>query len=113
MMKAEGMIVFCKTEGKKRYFLNHSTYKEEEQTVITSLKNDAHRRIIVEILNNQSINHKTLAERIGVSGPTITHHIKHLKEKGIVKAKMEGRYTTYCIDSNWFDSLYKFMSITS
>lgn len=113
MMKAEDIIVFCKTDGKKRYFLNHSTYKEEEQLVIASLKNDVHRRIILAILNNQNINHKTLTERIGVSGPTITQHIKHLKEKGIVKAKTQGWYTTYSIDSNYFDPLHKFMSMTS
>ncbi len=110
MMKAKGMIVFSKTNGKKRYFLNNSTYKEEEQTIIAALKNDIHRRIILEILNNQSINHITLAERIGVSGSTITHHIKHLKEQGIVKAETRGWYTIYNIDSNCFDSLKKYMN---
>lgn len=114
MMKAEDMIVFIKTNGKKRYFLNNSTYKEEEQTVIGALKNDVHRKIILEILNNQSINHKTLAEKIGVSAPTITQHIKHLKEQGIVKVDTKGWYTIYSIDSNCFDSLKKYMNrITS
>lgn len=114
MMKTEEMIATYKTNGKLHYFLNHSTYKEEEQTVIAALKNDVHRRIILEILNNQSINHKTLSEKMGVSGPTITQHIKHLKEKGIVKAETKGWYTIYSIDSNCFDSLHKYLnSITS
>ncbi len=110
MMKAMDVIVFSKTNGKKRYFLNNSTYKEKEQTVIAALKNDVHRRIILEILNNQSINHKILAERIGLSGPTITHHIKHLKEQGIVKAETTGWYTIYSIDSNCFDSLENYIN---
>ncbi|MBU3968252.1 MAG: winged helix-turn-helix transcriptional regulator [Euryarchaeota archaeon] len=113
MMKTEEMIAAYKTNGKLRYFLNHSTYKKEEQTVISALKNDVHRKIILEIFNNRSINHKTLAEKIGVSAPTITQHIKHLKEKGIVKTETKGWYTTYSIDSNYFDSLQKYMSITS
>ncbi|MFZ3382771.1 MAG: winged helix-turn-helix transcriptional regulator [Candidatus Methanoperedens sp.] len=112
-METEKMIESYKTNGKLHYFLNHSSYKEEEQIVIASLKNDVHRRIILEILNNPSINHKTLAEKIGLSGPTITQHIKYLKEKGIVKVEIKGRYTTYYIDSNHFDSLHKFMSITA
>jgi len=113
-MKTEEMIATYKTNGKLRYFLNHSTYKKEEQTAISALKNDVHRRIILEILTNQSINHKTLAEKIGVCAPTITQHIKHLKEKGIVKAYTKGWYTIYSIDSNYFDSLQKYMnSITS
>ncbi|NJD53575.1 MAG: winged helix-turn-helix transcriptional regulator [Candidatus Methanoperedens sp.] len=77
------------------------------------MKNDVHRRIILEMLNNPSINHKTLAEKIGVSGPTITQHIKYLKEQGIVKADTNGRYTIYSINSNYFDSLHKFISITA
>ena len=113
MMKAEDMIVFIKTNGKKHYFLNHSTYEKEEQTVIAELKNDVHRMIILEILNNQSVNHKTLAEKMGVSAPTITEHIKHLKEQGIVKAETKGRYTTYSVDSKFFHLLQKYMSITS
>lgn len=114
MMKTEEMIATYKTNGKLRYFLNHSTYKKEEQTVISVLKNDVHRKIILEILNNQSINHKTLAEKIGVSAPTITQHIKHLEEQGIVKVDTKGWYTIYSIDSNCFDSLKKYMnSITS
>ncbi|WP_179293919.1 winged helix-turn-helix transcriptional regulator [Candidatus Methanoperedens nitratireducens] len=112
IMKTEKMIESNKTNGKLRYFLNNSTYTKEEQTVISVLKNDVHRKIILEILNNQSINHKTLAEQIGVSAPTITQHIKHLKEQGIVKADTNGRYTNYSIDSNYFDSLQKYMSIT-
>jgi predicted transcriptional regulator len=114
MMKTEEMITTYKTNGKLRYFLNHSTYNKEEKTVISVLKNDVHRKIILEILNNQSINHKTLAEKIGVSAPTITQHIKHLKEQGIVKVDTKGWYTIYSIDSNCLDSLKKYMnSITS
>lgn len=114
MMEAQDLIVSYKANGKIRYFLNQSSYKKEDQTVIAALKNDVYRRIILEILNNQSINHKTLSEKIGVSAPTITHHIKRLKEKGIVKAETKGWYTIYSIDSNCFDSLKKYMnSITS
>ncbi|KCZ71032.1 hypothetical protein ANME2D_03062 [Candidatus Methanoperedens nitroreducens] len=110
MMKSEEMIESSKTNGKTRYFLNHFTYNKAEQTVIAALKNDAHRRIILEILNNQGINHKTLSERIGVSGPTITQHIKYLKEKGIVKAETKGWYTTYSIDSSYCNSLHKYLN---
>ncbi|MDW7727685.1 MAG: winged helix-turn-helix transcriptional regulator [Candidatus Methanoperedens sp.] len=110
IMKAEKMIESSKTNGKKRYFLNHFTYNKAEQTVIAELKNDVHRRIILEILNDQSINHKTLAERIGVSASTISWHIKHLKERGIVKADTKSLYTIYSIDSNYCNSLHKYLN---
>lgn len=111
LMKMKKMIESNKTSGKDWYFLNASTYRKEEQIAIAALKNEAHRRIILEILDNQGINHKTLAERTGVSSSTITQHIKHLKEQGIVKAETEGRYTIYSIDSNYFDPLQKYMSM--
>lgn len=112
-METKEIIESYKTNGKLRYFLNHSTYNKEERTVISALKNDTHRRIILGILGNQNINHKTLAEGIGVSSPTLTQHIKHLKEQGIVKADTNGRYTIYSINSNYFDSLQEYLNKTS
>jgi len=111
IMETKKVIVSHRTNRRRHYFPNLFAYRKEEQTVITALKNDVYRRIILEILNSnsQSITHKTLVERIGLSGSTITHHIKHLKEQGIVKVDTNSRHTTYSINSNYLDSLQKFL----
>jgi predicted transcriptional regulator len=98
MLEGQNMIIPYKTRGKIHYFLNESTYGEKEKVALAALKNDKHRRIISEILNCEQITHETLAEKIGVSAPTINWHIRHLKEEGIVRADANGRYTEYSID---------------
>lgn len=110
MLETQNMIVSYKSKGKNRFFLNHSSYNEEDKRVIAALKNDVHRKVILEILNSQCITQKNLAKKIGVSTPTISEHIKYLKEKGIVETDRKGRYTIYSIDSNYFDILQKYIN---
>ncbi|MCK4458243.1 MAG: winged helix-turn-helix transcriptional regulator [Methanosarcinales archaeon] len=106
MLKMQKVIVPYKTRGRIHYFLNESTYGEKEKAALAALKNDKHRRIISEILNSERITHEKLAERIGVSAPTINWHIGHLKEQGIVRAEKDGRHTTYCIDCGYAELMH-------
>ena len=86
--------------------MNESTYGEKEKAVFSALKNDKYRRIISEILNCDWITHEKLAEKVGVSAPTINWHIRHLKEEGIVRADTDGRYTAYSIDHGYSELLH-------
>jgi len=106
MLKVQNVIVPYKTRGRIHYFLNESTYGEKEKAAIAALKNDKHRRIISEILNSERITHGELAEKVGVSPPTINWHIGHLKEQGIVRADTDGRYTAYSIDREYGELLH-------
>ena len=98
ILKMQKVIVPYKSRGRIHYFLNESTYGEKEKAVLAALKNEKHRRIISEILNCGQITHEKLAGRIGVSAPTISWHIRHLKDEGIVRADTNGRHTEYSID---------------
>ena len=106
MLEEQNMIISYKTRGRIHYFLNESTYGEKEKVALATLKNDKHRRIILEILNCEQITHETLAGRIGVSAPTINWHIRHLKEQGIVRTDTDGRYTAYSIDRGYSELLH-------
>lgn len=106
MLEEQNMIIPYKTRGKIHYFLNESTYGEKEKVALAALKNEKHRRIILEILNCGQITHETLAGRIGVSAPTISWHIRHLKEQGIVRADMNGRHTEYSVDREYGELLH-------
>ena len=86
--------------------MNESTYGEKEKVALAALKNEKHRRIISEILNSGQITHETLAEKIGVSAPTINWHIRHLKEEGIVRADADGRYAAYSIDRGYVELMH-------
>lgn len=43
-----------------------------------------------------------LVEEIGLAQPTISQHLKELKQMGLIKGNIEGTSVCYCIDSgNW------------
>ncbi len=109
VLVTQDMIESYKVKGKIRYFLNGSTYEEKDKVVIAALRNDMDRRIILEILNGRCITHGTLVEKFGVSAPTISWHIRHLKEQGIVQADREDSHITYSIDSNYLNSMQKYV----
>ena len=108
MLKRQNRVIPYKTRGKIHYFLNESTYGEKEKVALAALKNEKHRRIISEILNSERITHGELAEKVGVSPPTINWHIRRLKEQGIVRADTDGRYTAYSIDRGILELLRKY-----
>ena len=110
MLKRQNRVIPYKTRGKIYYFLNESTYGEKEKTVLSALKNEKRRRIISEILDCDRITHETLAERIGVSAPTINWHIRHLKDEGIVRADANGRHTEYRINRGYRELLHNFLT---
>ncbi|XCF05518.1 metalloregulator ArsR/SmtB family transcription factor [Tamlana crocina] len=43
-----------------------------------------------------------LVDEIGLAQPTISQHLKELKQLGLIKGSVEGTSVCYCIDSeNW------------
>lgn len=58
-----------------------------------------------------------LVKDIGLAQPTISQHLKELKNAGIIKGKIEGTSVCYCIDQeNWEktkDILGKFLNKNS
>ncbi|MDG1803803.1 metalloregulator ArsR/SmtB family transcription factor [Flavicella sp.] len=58
-----------------------------------------------------------LVQEIGLAQPTISQHLKELKNSGIIKGNIEGTSVCYCIDQeNWaqigntFASFFEFSS---
>ena len=43
-----------------------------------------------------------LTQEIGLAQPTVSQHLKELKNAGLIKGKIEGKSICYCIDNkNW------------
>jgi DNA-binding transcriptional ArsR family regulator len=52
-----------------------------------------------------------LAEEIGLAQPTISQHLKELKNLGIIKGKVEGTSVCYCInDEVWEETKNLFIN---
>jgi DNA-binding transcriptional ArsR family regulator len=56
-----------------------------------------------------------LVQEIGLAQPTISQHLKELKDLGLIKGNVEGTRVCYCIDrESWRDMnelLFKFLNV--
>jgi predicted transcriptional regulator len=97
-LSAKKKIEAYKDGGKTRYFENLLVYNEDEKKVISALQNLSNQRIILEIINQKCNTNVDLAREFGVSRPTISWHIKNLKEFGLIIETKEGKKTIYRIN---------------
>mgnify|MGYP001111718925 CR=1 FL=1 len=93
----------------------------EEQNQIAALAkvlgHPARIAILQHIVKMDSCICGDLVQEIGLAQPTISQHLKELKNSGIIKGDIEGTSVCYCIDQkNWaqiaktFASFFEFSS---
>ncbi|RBW61300.1 ArsR family transcriptional regulator [Tenacibaculum sp. E3R01] len=98
--------------------LTKSEIFTEEQNDIAKiakvLGHPARIAIIQHILKIKSCICGDLVNEIGLAQPTISQHLKELKNTGIIKGNIEGTSVCYCIDQeNWPIIQEKLLSIFS
>jgi DNA-binding transcriptional ArsR family regulator len=59
---------------------------------------DANRLKIVALLAKEPLSVEQLAAMLGVSSPTVSHHLSRLSEAGLVSARAEGWYSVYRLE---------------
>ncbi len=89
-----------------------------EQTELAALAkalgHPARIAILQELLDNSNCQCGELVGIIGLAQPTISQHLKELRQAGLIKGTVEGARICYCIDAeNWkkqqllFNALFK------
>lgn len=73
--------------------------------------------ILQELLSKKNCQCGELVLSIGLAQPTVSQHLKELKQAGLIKGSVEGTRICYCIDAeNWnkkkelFNSLFQQLS---
>jgi ArsR family transcriptional regulator len=61
---------------------------------------DPTRQVIMEIICCEWKNVNEIVEAVGVSQPTVSHHLAILKEAGLVKTRPEGKHTFYTLNQS-------------
>jgi DNA-binding transcriptional ArsR family regulator len=59
------------------------------------LLGDPERLLIIQVLRDGPRNVGEIAERTGQKVANVSHHLKTLREGGLVESKRDGRYITY------------------
>ena len=73
---------------------------EVVETLLAFFKamSDANRLRIVALLAREALSVEQLAAMLGVSSPTVSHHLGRLAELGLVSARAEGYYSFYRLE---------------
>ncbi len=77
--------------------MNENTRTEELLAFFKALS-DASRLKIVALLAKESLPVEKLAEMLGLSSSTVSHHLATLAKVGLVSARAEGYYSVYQLD---------------
>lgn len=68
---------------------------------------DANRLKIIGLLAQKDLSVEQLAEILGVSSSTVSHHLARLSRAGLVSARAESYYSIYYLNSERLESLSK------
>lgn len=66
--------------------------------------------IIDYLLKQESCICKDIVDELPLSQPTISQHLKELKNVGLIKGSIEGNTICYCLDKNGFEQLLNYSS---
>lgn len=73
-----------------------------------STMSDASRvRIIAALSTAEEMNVGELAAGVGISHSAVSHHLRHLRQMRLVRARKEGRYVYYALDDEHVHDLFR------
>jgi len=76
---------------------------EQEATLMAELFSalgDPSRVQILSALMQEEMNVGDLAEIVGISHSAVSHHMRHLRQMRLVRARKDGRHVFYCLDDD-------------
>ncbi|MFA5254501.1 MAG: winged helix-turn-helix transcriptional regulator [Methanoregula sp.] len=90
-------ITVAEDPASVRFYENSGTYSETEQQVLKHLRNPTTRRILAILLARPSATRQEIADSVGITGPSITWHMKRLEEDHLVTMQKAGRTMAYAL----------------
>lgn len=87
--------------------------KTEDIISVSKALSDKNRIEIVKLLSENELCACHLLEHFDITQPTLSHHMKQLKESGIVKVTKKGTWNHYSINKEIIDEYINFLKDTS
>ncbi|HAD11952.1 MAG TPA: transcriptional regulator [Saprospirales bacterium] len=83
--------------------LNYSFPFLETATEVLRAVAHPHRLLIIEMLNRrQSLNVTEIYEELGIEQAVASHHLRILKDRGVVQVRRDGKNSNYSLVSDEF-----------
>jgi predicted transcriptional regulator len=87
----ERLLVASEDGRRARYFKNGGAFSQQEREFVPILQSKEAMAVLQVIVENPWCYRAEVAQRLGVSGPTVNWHLKKLMGAGVVKEMREGR----------------------
>ncbi|MFA4860506.1 winged helix-turn-helix transcriptional regulator [Methanoregula sp.] len=108
LMRISGKIVLLESPGITSYFENSDRYTPGEREVLKYLRQETERRILLTLARNPLMSRRDFEQILGVSGPTVTWHMKRLIDAGLMSHHKEGRFARYALSERTLVYLKKY-----
>lgn len=84
--------------------------QNEVASLLKALAHPARIAIIELLLKSDSCICGDIVEELPLAQPTVSQHLKELKNAGLIKGTIEGTSICYCVDEKNWSKLQKFMN---
>jgi ArsR family transcriptional regulator len=89
----------------------HYTLKQNQiATLLKAIAHPARIAIIEYLLKKEECICNDLVNHLPLSQPTVSQHLKELKNAGIIKGSIEGNAICYCLDLTVMSKIEKYFS---
>ena len=92
-------IVIEKADGNYKRYYPVGLYGSVDKQLLSLLRQEVPRRIVMKLLLNPGINFKVLSEGFPVSASTLSYHLSKLLEGDVVRKVKKGRESLYYVNN--------------
>lgn len=89
---------------------NYTENQQEMANLFKALGHPARVAIIEHLLEINTCIVGDIVDELPLAQPTVSRHLKELKNLGLIKGSIEGNTICYCIDNNGIEKLYNYFS---
>ena len=108
IMRISGKIVLIESHGITGYFENSGKYDQSEKKLLKYLRQETDCQILLALATSPLMSRRDFVKILGVSGPTVTWHMKRLIDDGLLKLHKDGRFSRYALSAGTLGYLKKY-----
>jgi predicted transcriptional regulator len=83
-----------------RHFQNSRKYSDKEKLVLSAIKNDTCKYILIYIKDNPGVRTKQIADQFGIKESTAHWYMEWLIDDKIIRFELEGKRKTYYLEED-------------
>lgn len=84
------VITLEKCKNTTRYFKNSNKFSDEERAMLMHLSHSSDKKIIETVLHHPGVSRSEISHMIGISGPSVSWHMRFLLDDRIIEQRKEG-----------------------